>query len=61
MWRRQVGTISKKEQNMNIHNNGEPKKRKKGKNKKHLLTSMTSHIVDKKKGEGVEEVEEDDE
>lgn len=24
-------------------------KRKKGKNKKHLLTSMTSHIVDKTK------------
>jgi hypothetical protein len=54
MWRKQVGTITKKEKDQ--HNNPEKKLKKKGKNKKHLLTSMTSHIIDKTK-----EQEEDDE
>ena len=55
IWKKQVGTITKKETNNNIH---EKVKRKKGKNKKHLLTSMTSHIVDKTKER--EDVEGDD-
>lgn len=41
-----MGTNTKKETSSNMH---EKVKRKKGKNKKHLLTSMTSHIVDKTK------------
>ena len=47
MWRKQVGTVTKKEKDQ--HNNPEKKLKKKGKNKKHLLTSMTSHIIDKTK------------
>ena len=48
LWRKQVGTITKKEKDQ--HNNPDVKvKKKKGKNKKHLLTSMTSHIIDKTK------------
>ena len=46
LWRKQVGTITKKEEKANSQ---PEKKRKRGKNKKHLLTSMTSHIVDKSK------------
>lgn len=55
IWKKQVGTNTKKETNSNMH---EKVKRKKGKNKKHLLTSMTSHIVDKTKER--EDVEGDD-
>ena len=43
IWKKQVGMIQKKEVNPNI-----VEKKKKRKNKKGLLTSMTSHI---KKGE----------
>jgi len=34
--------------------------KKKGKNKKHLLTSMTSHIIDKTKEQEQEEDDEND-
>jgi len=47
--------LSKKEMNPNVH---EGKKKKKGKNKRHLLTSMTYHIVDKTKEPADEEQEE---
>ena len=50
--------IQKKELNPNIHEN---KKKKRGKNKKHLLTSMTSHIVDKNKDAHEDEKEADPE
>lgn len=56
IWKKQVGMIQKKEVNPNIH---ETKKCKKRKNKKNLLTSMTSHI--KKGGPGDQDVEEDQE
>lgn len=46
--------LTKKEMNPNQNE----KKKKKGKNKRHLLTSMTSHIVDKTKELAVEEYEE---
>ena len=45
VWKKQVGMIQKKEFNPNIHDQDKKKKRKKG--KKGVLTSMTSHIVDK--------------
>ena len=58
VWKKQVGMIQKKELNPNIHEN---KKKKRGKNKKHLLTSMTSHIVDKNKEAHEDEKEADPE
>ena len=45
VWKKQVGMIQKKEVNPNVHDQDRKKKRKKG--KKGVLTSMTSHIVDK--------------
>ena len=42
IWKKSVGMIQKKEINPNIH-----EKKKKRKNKKGLLTSMTSHIKPK--------------
>ena len=59
MWRKQVGTITKKEQN--VHNNVEKVKKKRGKNKKHLLTSMTSHVVDKTKDQDDDDENEQEE
>lgn len=45
VWKKQVGMVQKKA----FAASGEEKKKKKGKNKRHLLTSMTFHIVDKTK------------
>ena len=42
--------VNKKEANPNPE-----KKKKRGKNKRHLLTSMTYHIVDKSKNADVDE------
>jgi hypothetical protein len=53
IWKKQVGTVQKKPENIN-----ETKKKKKGKSKKHLLTSMTSHVPKPKEDE---EVQDDDE
>jgi len=60
IWKKSVGMIQKKEINPNIH-----EKKKKRKNKKGLLTSMTSHI--KAKGHGnpnqddCQQIDDDDE
>ena len=42
IWKKQVGMIQKKEANPNVH-----EKKKKRKNKKNLLTSMTTHVKNK--------------
>ena len=52
IWKKQVGMIQKKEANPNVH-----EKKKKRKNKKGLLTSMTSHI---KKGDPEKDQNQDD-
>jgi len=49
MWKKQAGMITKKDMHP-----VEVKKRRKGKSKRHLLTSMTSHIVEKNKEEALE-------
>ena len=52
IWKKQVGMIQKKEANPNVH-----EKKKKRKNKKGLLTSMTSHV---KKGDPEKDQIQDD-
>ena len=52
IWKKQVGMIQKKDANPNVH-----EKKKKRKNKKNLLTSMTSHI---KKGDPEKDQNQDD-
>lgn len=48
VWKKQVGMIQKKETNTNVHDK-EAAVKKRRKKRKGILTSMTSHIVDKNK------------